>query len=65
MFDRRRIVLLAAEYVQKNQIPTKDHHAVERALLRIAPEVHEMDDEIRRELVAAIVTACESAMLAS
>jgi hypothetical protein len=64
MFDKR-IILRAAEYVQRNGIATRDHHAVERALLRIAPEVHEMCDEARREVVAATVTVCECGMLAS
>jgi hypothetical protein len=60
MLDTRKIIALAANDVRKDKVAIRDHDAIERVLLRIAPEIHEMCDEVRRELVAATVTACEA-----
>ena len=59
MFDTRKTIQLAAQYILENRITTRNHLDVERAILRIALEVHEMCDEARQGLVAATVTACE------
>jgi hypothetical protein len=59
MFDRN-IILRVAEYVHENHIAISDHDAVESALVRIVPEAYDMSDQARRELVAAILVACES-----
>ena len=64
MFEKHMISPVA-EYVHENHIALSDHDAVESALLRIVPEAYDMPDEARRELVAAIVVACQSKRPAS